>query len=223
MYPVTTTFFYKQQAYSQKDEFIRKTQGSASPGSTKPGSENPSGDEGQKPYEDLYQFLKSENERLAQTEQAGLVDAFSYQVAGIDLSSYGIEGGIIGFIEIPSINAIMPIYLGANNYNMSKGAVHLTQTSYPIGGKDTNCVIAAHRGGTNEMLRNIHKINIGDEVIITNFREELIYKVVDYKVILPYEINEIKIQKGKDMITLISCNPLGANTHRYIVYCERVS
>ena len=223
LYPVITTFTYKSQISSQKQDFIKKTQGSTSQGSQGNNGQSQPGEDEQKPYEDLYQFLKLENEHMAQSGQAGLVDAWSYQVAGIDLSKYGIDDGCIGFIEIPSINVIMPIYLGANNYNMSKGAVHLTQTSYPIGGMDTNCVIAAHRGGTTDMLRNIHKISIGDEVIITNFREVLTYRVVDYKVILPNEINEIKIQKGRDLITLVSCNPLGGNTHRYVVYCERVS
>jgi len=223
LYPVITTFSYKSQVTSLKQDFIKKTQGSTSQGSQGNNGQSPTGEDEQKPYEDLYQFLKSENERMALNGQAGLVDAWSYQVAGVDLSKYGIEDGCIGFIEIPSINVIMPIYLGANNYNMSRGAVHLTQTSYPIGGINTNCVIAAHRGGTTDMLRNIHKMQIGDEVIITNFREELVYRVVDYKIILPTDIYEVKIQKDRDMITLVTCNPLGGNTHRYVVYCERVS
>jgi len=225
LYPVITTLSYKSQVSSQKQDFINKTQGSTSQGQQGSQGSNgqlPPDEEVEKPYEELYQFLKSENERMAQDGQAGLVDAFSYQVAGVDLSKHGIEDGCIGFIEIPSINVIMPIYLGANSYNMSMGAVHLTQTSYPIGGVNTNCVIAAHRGGTTDMLRNIHKLAIGDEIIITNFREVLTYRVVDYKIILPTDINEVKIQQGRDLVTLVSCNPLGSNTQRYVVYCERV-
>ena len=210
LYPTAADFVYNRQTSSLKLEFLEKTQSQQA------------GDDSPKPYEELYQYLTLENERLFETGQSGLVDAFSYQRAGINLSDYGIEDGCIGFIDIPSIGIEMPIYLGANTENMRKGAVHLTQTSYPIGGENTNAVIAAHRGGTTEMFRNIHKIEIGDEVIITNFREQLNYRVVDIKIILPNDINEIKIQDDRELITLISCNPLGANYQRYVVYCERV-
>ena len=210
LYPTVADFAYSNQTSSLKFEFIEKTQN------------RQTDDDGPKPFEELYQYLRTENERLFETGQSGLVDAFSYQRAGIGLSDYGIEDGCIGFINIPSIGIEMPIYLGANTENMRKGAVHLTQTSYPIGGENTNCVIAAHRGSTTEMFRNIHKIEIGDEIIITNFREQLVYRVVETKIILPTDINEIKIQEGRELVTLISCNPLGANYQRYVVYCERV-
>ena len=175
----------------------------------------------QHPYDDLYQFLKSENERLYMTGQDDLLDVFSYETADIDLSFYGFDDGCVGFLEAPSIGVLLPIYLGANAENMKKGAVHMTQTSYPIGGNNTNAVIAAHRGGTCEMLRNIHKIQIGDEIIITNFREQLTYLATEIRIILPTDVNEVKIQEGRDIITLLSCNPLGKNHQRYVLYCER--
>jgi len=185
-----------------------------------PGGENP--DE-ETAADRLYAKLRQENERLYADGQAGLKDAFSYQQPAVDLSKYGIEDNCIGFIDIPRISMELPIYLGANTENMAKGAVHLTQTSYPIGGENTNCVIAAHRGTSLVMFRNIHKIQIGDEVTIRNFRETLVYRAVETKIISPSDIGEILIQPGRDLVTLISCNPLGHNYQRYVVYCERVS
>ena len=173
-------------------------------------------------YEDLYRFLVRENERLHSEGQAGLVDAFSYQVPGVDLSSYGLTDNRIGFVEIPAIGANLPIYLGATRENMAVGAVHLTQTSYPIGGTNTNAVIAAHRGGTLEMFRNVHKIALGDQIVITNFRERLLYEAREIRIISPDDINQVKIQDGRDLITLVSCNPLGRNYERYVLYAERV-
>ena len=173
-------------------------------------------------YEELYQFLLAENDRLYKTGQDDLKDAFSYQTAGIDLSRFGLDDGCIGYLEIPSINALMPIYLGANAQNMKKGAAHMTQTSYPIGGKNTNAVLAAHRGGAREMLRNIHLIQLGDEIIITNFRERLVYRATEIKIILPTEIGEVKIREDQDIVSLITCNPLGKNIQRYVLFCMRV-
>ena len=210
LYPTAADFVFNIQTASLKRDFFERTQSAQA------------SNDGTKPYEELYQYLKAENENLYKTGQSGLVDAFSYERAGIDLSNYGIEDGIIGFVEIPSLKVELPIYLGANTENMRKGAVHLTQTSYPIGGPNTNSVIAAHRGSTTEMFRNIHNVKIGDEVLITNFREQLVYRVVEIEIILPTDINEVKIQDGRELVTLITCNPLGANYERYVVYCERV-
>ena len=176
-------------------------------------------------YEELYAFLKAENERLFQTGQDGLVDAFSYEQPSVDLSAYGIQDNIIGFVSLPSIGIELPIYLGANPKNMMKGAVHLTETSYPIGGPDTNSVIAAHRGQTVRQFREIHKLQVGDEIIITNFRGTLRYRVLEYKIIWPWDTGEILIQPGRELLSLFSCHPLGDNTprnQRYLVVCERV-
>ena len=103
-----------------------------------------------------------------------------------------------------------------------KGAGHLSETSIPIGGNNTNSVIAAHRGmKSHPMFRDIENLSIGDEVKITNMWDELIYKVVETKVINPDEISEVLIQEGRDLITLITCHPYTKNYQRYVVYCER--
>jgi sortase A len=169
----------------------------------------------------LYEHLRLENEQLYLTGQKNLVDALSYEQPVVDLSAFGIAGNCIGFINLPSIDVELPIYLGANEENMRRGAVHLTQTSYPIGGNNTNSVIAAHRGYVVLMFRNIHRMQIDDEVIITNFQERLVYRVVDIMIIAPTDVNEILIQPGRDLVTLVSCHPLGANYQRFVVVAER--
>ena len=207
LFPRAKDFVYDRETANLKKEFLEKMQ-------------DPEND-----YGALYAFLKAENERLFETGQKDLIDAFSYEQPTIDLSEYGIEDDIIGFISLPTINIELPIYLGANKINMMKGAVHLTETSYPIGGPNTNSVIAAHRGQTVRQFREIHKIQIGDEVIVTNFRETLTYRAVQIKIIWPYETAAILIQPGRELLSLFSCHPLGDDTprnQRYLVVCERV-
>ena len=136
---------------------------------------------------------------------------------------YGIDNNVIGYISIPKINIEVPILLGANTANMKKGAVHLTETSYPIGGVNTNSVIAAHRGyGKATLFRYIDKIGVGDKIRIRNFKEELTYEVYETKIINPDDISELEIQEGQDIITLITCHPYRINTQRYIVKAKRV-
>lgn len=50
----------------------------------------------------------------------------------------------------------------------------------------------------------------------------LAYKVSDIKVIDPEDLEAIKTQEGKDLVSLITCTPYGINTHRLVVTGERV-
>lgn len=170
----------------------------------------------------LYEEFEEYNKDLYKNGQK-LVDAFSYENASFDLTKYGYNENIVGYIEIPKMNVNLPIYLGASKENLLKGATLLSQTSIPIGGENTNSVIAAHRGLIrNAMFRNIEKLEIGDEIIITNSWEKIKYKVCDIKVILPDNVDAILIQEGKDLVSLITCHPYRGNYERYVVYAERV-
>lgn len=175
------------------------------------------------PLSNLYIRIQRYNEALFQTGQSGLVDPFSYEEPSFDLSEFGLEENIIGYIEIPKIDVRLPIYLGASRENMMKGAAHLSKTSLPVGGKNTNCVIAAHRGSrVGLMFRNIHKLKAGDEIYIVNLWETLTYRVTGSEIILPDDIEKIMIRSDEDMITLSSCHPLGGySSQRYIVYATR--
>ena len=119
----------------------------------------------------------------------------------------------------------MPIYLGATNSHLAAGAAQLSQTSIPIGGNNTNSVIAGHRGYSGaSYFRYVPDLKIGDKVIITNLWEELTYVVVDTDIIAPNEVEKVLIQEGRDMITLITCHPYASGgKQRYVIYCERES
>lgn len=173
--------------------------------------------------EELYKELTRRNKILYEEKQSRITEPFSYEQTNIDLSDYGIKKNTIGFLKIPRMNLKLPILLGANSENMTKGATHLTETSYPIGGNNTNCVIAAHRGYSyTSMFRDIERLKLGDKIYISNFRENLEYAVASIKVIKPYEVDELLIQDNKDLVTLITCHPYRHNYQRYVVICERV-
>ena len=174
-------------------------------------------------YARLYEEMKNYNEELIKNNQENLADPYAYANPAIRLEEYGVENGIAGYIKIPVMDLELPLYLGANEENMSKGAAQLTETSMPIGGNNTNMAVVAHRGYSYaKMFREIEKLKIGDEIFITNFWETMTYKVERIEVISPDEIDKIRIQEGKDMVTLVTCNPYPHNYQRYLVYCERV-
>lgn len=155
-------------------------------------------------------------------EGQNIVDTFSYQVEEFNLREYGYSENIVAYIDVPKMNITLPIYLGATDTNLNKGAALLSKTSIPIGGINSNSVIAAHRGLiSSDMFRNIQKLKIGDDIKITNQWEELIYKVCDIKIIDSDDIDSILIQENRDLITLITCHPYRENYQRYVVYAER--
>ncbi len=205
-FPHVSNFVYEKGVERDKEEFVEKI----------------SKDENEEVLDRLYKDLQEKNKILYKDMQNNLVDPFSYEQPAIDLNEYGIDNNVIGYINIPKMNIELPILLGANSSNMLKGAVHLTETSYPIGGINTNSVIAGHRGyGRATLFRHIEKLEIGDEIYIKNFKEELTYVVYDIKIIEPDDVSELKVQDGEDIITLITCHPYRVNSHRYIVKAKR--
>lgn len=187
-------------------------------------SDDDAGDDAQLPYAGLLERMQAYNEKIYEEKQTSLCDAFSYQQNVFDFQSYGIYEDMIGYIKIDAMNIEVPLYIGANEENLRKAAVVLSQTSMPVGGENTNCVIAAHRGGYNgqAMFRDIEVLKQGDVIEITNLWETLRYEVAKCIVITPDDIDAVKIIPGQDMVTLVTCHPYGNNYQRYVVYCTRV-
>lgn len=171
---------------------------------------------------ELLKAMSQYNNEIYTDKQTGLQDVWSYEQPEFDLFAYGLSNDAVAELRIPAMDVDLPVYLGASNTNMARGAAQLGETSMPIGGNNTNCVIAGHRGASGgKFFLDIENINIGDYVFLDNFWETLTYKVVSIEVIDPYDIDKIKIQDGKDMLTLITCHPYPTNYKRYVVYCER--
>lgn len=180
-------------------------------------------DNAEVPFASLLEAIEAYNVRIFSEGQAGLQDKQSYEQPGLDLSQYGIESNVFGLLSIPSIEVELPIYLGADNDNLMLGACVLGQTSIPIGGENTNAIIAGHRGWDGVgYLVDIDKLQLDDDIIIQNPWEELHYHVTDIEIIQPDDIEAILIQNGKDLVTLLSCHPFrSGGKQRYLVICER--
>lgn len=175
-------------------------------------------------YENLYLDIRDYNKWLYATRQESLDSREAYQAYRFDLTEYGLSNQVFGVIQIPKMELEMPLYLGASDENMSNGAAVLAQTSIPIGGENSNSVIAGHRSWNGyKYFLDIELLEAGDLVYITNLWGTLTYRVTEIQIINPNEINAILIRPGKDMITLLTCHPYGSGgLYRYLVFCERV-
>ena len=181
-------------------------------------------EEADQPYPELLADLREYNERIYAERQAGLADAAACEEPAVELRDYGVEDEVIGVLEIPALELVMPVYLGASDSHLAAGATVLGNTSAPIGGMSTNCVVAGHRGWYGaDYFRHIDRLQAGDTVTITSLWETLTYAVVDMKIIQPDQVDKIKIQPGRDLLTLITCHPYASGgRQRLVVYCERV-
>lgn len=176
-----------------------------------------------KPYAELYEAMAAYNEKIYTEKQQGLSDSQAYEEEGVDLSAYGFEERVAAVLSIPAIELEMPVYLGASYDNMAAGAAVLGQTSLPIGGENTNCVIAGHRGWNGAAyFLDIDKLQAGDEVQLINPWETMNYTVTEIRIIEPTDIAQILIQDGRELLTLMSCHPYASGgRYRYLVICER--
>ncbi|MFF8817709.1 class C sortase [Leucobacter sp. NPDC015123] len=132
--------------------------------------------------------------------------------------------GTMARLQIPAIDLDLPVYHGTSDATLLKGVGHLQGTSLPVGGEGTRSVLTGHRGLANAtMFTHLDRVEVGNTFSVEVLGEVLTYRVFDYKVVSPNDTEEIRAVPGKDLMTLITCTPLGVNTHRILVTGERVT
>lgn len=132
------------------------------------------------------------------------------------------ESGVMGAIEIPSINVYLPIYHGTSADVLNVGAGHLMGTSFPVGGESTHAVLTGHRGlPTAELFTDLDQVEEGDLFYIHILKETLAYRVCAIETVLPEQVESLRIEPGRDLVTLVTCTPYGINSHRLLIHGER--
>ena len=131
--------------------------------------------------------------------------------------------GLIGFIDIPKINVYLPIYHGVSKEVLERGAGHLDNTAFPIGGKNTHSVISAHSAFPTETFFDyLTDMEEGDLFYIHVLDRVLTYQVDQIKVVLPDNTKDLYVEEGRDLVTLLTCTPYSINSHRLLVRGTRV-
>ena len=122
--------------------------------------------------------------------------------------------GVMGSIEIPSIKVYLPIYHGTDSTSLEKGAGHLENSSFPVGGRGTHAVISAHTGlPSAKMFDNLTEVKEGDVFYIHVLNQTLAYEVNQIKVVLPENTSDLLINRNEDYVTMVTCTPYGINSH----------
>ncbi|EMW5946069.1 class C sortase [Enterococcus faecium] len=130
---------------------------------------------------------------------------------------------MLGVIEIPKINVSLPIFDQTTEIFLQKGTSLLEESSYPTGGKNTHAVLSGHRGLPEaKLFTDLPKLKKGDQFFIQINGKTLAYQVEKIQVVLPDEVDSLGIQKGRDLVTLLTCTPYMVNTHRLLVTGHRI-
>lgn len=146
------------------------------------------------------------------------------QVAAYDDVLNVAKNGVMGYIDIPIINVELPVYHGTEDDILRVAVGHAENSSVPIGGENTHCLLLGHRGlPTARLFNDIDQLIKGDYFELHILDEVLVYEVYKIQVVEPSELNKLRIEKGKDLVTLITCTPYGINTHRLLVHAKRIS
>lgn len=132
--------------------------------------------------------------------------------------------GIMGYVDIPAIDVEIPIYHDNDEGILQVGIGHIPGSSFPVGGKNTHCVLTGHTGlPSSRLLTDIDQLVKGDVFYLHVLDKTYAYEVDQIKVVLPEETDDISIVDGEDYCTLVTCTPYGVNSHRLLVRGKRIS
>ncbi|WP_346349333.1 class C sortase, partial [Enterococcus faecium] len=99
----------------------------------------------------------------------------------------------------------------------------LEGTSYPTGRENTHAVISSHRGLPQaKLFTDLPKLTLGDSFYIEINGRTLAYQVDQIKTVEPTDTKDLRIEKGQDFVTLLTCTPYMVNSHRLLVRGHRV-
>ena len=177
--------------------------------------------------------LDTEQNRImwhnAENFNAGVVSRDNqFRMSDEELARYetllNIDGnGIMGYVEIPSINCRLPVYHGTEEKTLQVGVGHIEWSSLPVGGESTHAVLSGHRGlPSARLFTDLNKLTEGDHFLLYVLSETLTYEVDQIRIVEPEDISDLQIQQGLDLCTLVTCTPYGINTHRLLIRGHRI-
>ncbi|WP_193128104.1 class C sortase [Gulosibacter sediminis] len=175
--------------------------------------------------------LQAAREYNATLNSGAAFDPFTMRIGDEQSEQYkeylrqleGIPTGVMARIRIPSIGVNLPIYHGTSEATLLQGVGHLFGTSLPVGGEGTHSVLTGHSGLADAVLfTNLSRMEPGDRIYIDVYGETLAYEMYDSDTVIPTDTESLRMQPGEDLLTLVTCTPIGINSHRLLIHAARV-
>ena len=211
LYPLASNLYYEHQQEKLTDEYDQLV-------------------EQQLPESDRIQQLQACYDYNKTLIKGGVLLTDPFEEAQLDPTAMPYAGllnpqgdGSMGYLTIPAIDVNLVIYHGVEEDILQKGVGHLQGSSLPVGGVGTHSVLSAHTGlGDKKLFTDLNQLVEGDFFHIYVLGEELTYQVDQIRVVLPNELDDLRINAEQDYVTLVTCTPYGINSHRLLVRGTRV-
>ncbi len=211
LYPQTANWFSQANTSELTDEYAEEFAGDAAA-----------------EYEAELDRARAYNDAL---ETGAAYDPFTMGVADLQSPQYRAyldelsdgSRGVMARVRIPEIGVKLPVFHGTTDSTLLRGAGHLFGTALPVGGAGTHSVITGHSGLADAVLfTDLGKLRAGDAIYIDVYGETLMYRVTGSEKVRPHETESLASVEGEDRLTLVTCTPVGINSHRLLVHAERV-
>lgn len=111
---------------------------------------------------------------------------------------------VVGIIEIPKINIKYPIINKTNDTTMKYS---ITKFSGCEINQIGNFVVAGHNNLNGTMFGKVKKLEVGDEIILTDlYNNSITYEIFDKYSVDPNDVSILEsVQKDAKEVTLITC------------------
>lgn len=173
-------------------------------------------------YDAVIQSAREYNESLVTRYNGYTLEGDQKERYHRELNYFG--DGLMGYVEIPTIDVMLPIYHGTEEQILQTAIGHLDWSSLPTGGESTHSVISGHRGlPSARLFTDLDKLVVGDVFMIHVLNQVMTYQVDQIEIVLPENVEGLLIQPGEDYVTMVTCTPYGVNTHRILVRGTRIT
>lgn len=171
-------------------------------------------------YDEVWSAAREYNSRLLKNPNSFILSHQQWEKYEQLLDVSG--SGIMGYVEIPIIDVMLPVYHGTDEAVLQIAVGHLEWSSLPVGGESSHCVVSGHRGlPSAQLFTDLDKMVEGDIFILHVLDEILTYEVDQIRIVEPSETDDLLIVEGEDLCTLVTCTPYGVNSHRMLVRGHR--
>lgn len=128
-------------------------------------------------------------------------------------------GEAVGVLDIPKLNAELPIVEGTDPDDLEKGVGHYKGSFYP--NESGQIVLSGHR---DTVFRRAGELEIGDSLQILLPYGEFEYEITHTKIVEADDTSIITLQQETEELLLTTCFPfsyVGNAPQRFIIYAKK--
>lgn len=157
-------------------------------------------------------------------KQQEQIDIFEKRIKLKDKTPNNLQEKMQGILYIPDINLNIAIYEGTSEEEIRNGVGILKGTLNPT--NNQNVVLTSHNGDSKrDLFINLEKLTTTHYFYTKDKNNKIAkYKIVEKQVVEPKDLlNTLAERTAKTpQMTLVTCTPLGINSHRLFIRGEQV-